>query len=244
MGNEKLKFANLKVGITVLIGIAIFFFFIIIVGTEINYFSRTLTYKIFLKNVEGFSSGSMVTLGGLKIGSVDDIEFATRDGVNGIDVTFTINAKYERQITESSIATIKTKGLLGDKYIDLSIGQEDETPISDGAYVPLDEPITLETFTKKLEPAVDDLAKVLNNLNTITANLTSENSAVGVLLNNEQIANEIKTVVSDLRSFTKAVANQKGTLGKLAYDDSLYENLNKLSGNLNDFTTSINMGQR
>ena len=86
MGNEKLKYANLKVGLTVFVGIVIFLTFIFLVGTEINIFNKTLRLKIFLSSVEGFSTGSMVALGGLKIGSVDEIKFAQKDGINGVDV--------------------------------------------------------------------------------------------------------------------------------------------------------------
>jgi len=233
MGNDKLKYANLKVGLTVFIGVVIFLTFIFLVGTEINIFNKTLRLKIFLSSVEGFSSGSMVTLGGLKIGSVDDIHFSQKDGVNGVDVAFTINAKYSPQITESSIASIKNKGLLGDKYIDISIGQKGETPVNDGSYLPLSESISLESFTHKLEPMMENLDAVLKNLNTISTNMTTDKSAIGVLLNDEKVGGELKSVVADLNSFTKAVTNQKGSLGKLAYDDKLYKNINSISENLN-----------
>lgn len=243
MGNDKLKYANLKVGLTVFTGIAIFLTFIFLVGTEINIFNKTLRLKIFLGSVEGFSTGSMVTLGGLKIGSVDDIHFSQKDGVNGVDVAFTINAKYSPHITESSLATIKNKGLLGDKYIDISIGQDGEMPVADGSYLPLSESISLEKFTHKLEPMMDNLDTVLKNLNTISTNLTTDKSAIGVLLNDQKVGGELKSVIADLSSFTKAVSNQKGSLGKLAYDNSLYNNLNSITNNLDSITISLNQGK-
>lgn len=52
MGNEKLKYANLKVGMTVFVGIVIFLTFIFLVGTEINVFNKTIRLKIFLSSVE------------------------------------------------------------------------------------------------------------------------------------------------------------------------------------------------
>lgn len=243
MGNEKLKYANLKVGMTVFVGIVIFLTFIFLVGTEINVFNKTIRLKIFLSSVEGFSTGSMVALGGLKIGTVDEIGFAKKEGVNGVDVAFTINAKYNNQITESSIASIKNKGLLGDKYIDISIGQEGEPPVTDGSYLPLSESISLETFTHKLEPMMNNLEAVLNNLNKISTNMTTSKSAVGILLNDEKVGGELKSVVSNLRSFTNAMSNQKGSLGKLAYDNTLYDNLTNVSSNLSSLTASINKGE-
>ena len=243
MVNDKLKFANLKVGLTVFAGITIFLTFVFLVGTEINIFNKTLRFKIFLSSVEGFSSGSMVTLGGLKIGSVDEINFSQNNGINGVDVAFTINAKYSPQITTSSIASIKTKGLLGDKYIDISIGQEGEEPIADASYLPLSESITLEKFTHKIEPMMENFDSVLKNLNTITEGLTQNKSSIGVLLNDEKVGTELKSVIADLSSFTKSVSQQKGSLGKLAYDNSLYNNLNSITSNLSSITASLNKGE-
>ena len=243
MSNDKLKFANLKVGLTVFIGIAIFLFFIVLVGSEINYFSETLKMRIFVQNVEGFSTGSMVTLGGLKIGSVDEIEFAKRDGQNGINVGFTINSKYSPKITKTSIASVKNKGLLGDKYIDISIGQPGEDLVKDGEYLPLASTITLETFTNKLEPMMDNFAVVLENLNTITTSLSDNKSAFGILLNDEHVGTELKSVINKLNLFATNVSRKNGTLGKLATDSQLYDNLNAVTSNFNDISTSIKNGE-
>lgn len=243
MANQKLKFANLKVGITVLIGIIIFFVFVTLIGTEINYFSKTKTYKIFISNVEGFSVGSMVALGGLKIGSVEDIGFAKKDGVNGVDVSFTVNEKYQNQITINSVASIKNKGLLGDKYIDISIGQVGETPLESNSYLPLAQQITLESFTNKLAPMMDNLSGILENLNTITSSLSNKESAMGILLNDKEAGTELKLVIRKLNQFATTISDKNGTLGKLANDATLYNNLSSLTNNLSEMTKSLNDGE-
>ena len=81
------SWSNLKIGIVVLIGLVIFVFMISTVGTEQNLFSSTYTLKLFLPNVQGLVNGAMVTLGGLKVGFVSNMEFVTRDTSNGVEVT-------------------------------------------------------------------------------------------------------------------------------------------------------------
>src|SRR5437879_336672 len=122
MDSKQLRWSGLKVGIVVFIGLIIFVFIVSIVGTEQNVFTSTYQLKVFLPNVQGLVTGAQITLGGLKVGFVTDMQFVRRDTVNGVDVTMQITTKYRASITSRTTGQIKTIGLLGDKYIDLSIG--------------------------------------------------------------------------------------------------------------------------
>ena len=102
MDSKQLKWSGLKVGIVVLIGLVIFVFIVSIVGTEQNVFTSTYRLKVFLPNVQGLVGGAMITLGGLKIGFVSDMQFTKHDTSNGIDVTMEITEKYRSSITGSS----------------------------------------------------------------------------------------------------------------------------------------------
>ena len=243
MDNRKLKFTNLKVGITVLAGIIIFFFFVIIVGSEMNYFRSTYKLKVFQENAVDMSTGAMVTLGGLKIGSVDDITFSSKDGVNGVDIVFTLPQTYKDRITSSSVAEFKTKGLLGDKYIDISIGQPGELSIENGSYLPVKPSVSLEKLSESLEPALNDFSEVVHNLSIITKKLTTEESGLGGLINNPQIAADIEAFVKNAKSLTSALANKEGSLGKLLYDDSLYTSLSNATAGLEQVTSGIAEGK-
>src|SRR5512134_718907 len=133
MKDEQLRWGNLKVGIVVLIGLVIFVFIVTVVGTEQNIFASTYELKLFMPNVRGLVNGAMVTLGGLKIGYVTDMRFVTTAETTGVDITMKILTKYAGSVTGSSVAQIKTIGLLGDKYIDISIGRQDEAPLAEGS---------------------------------------------------------------------------------------------------------------
>ena len=123
MNNKELKIRNLKVGITVFIGMIILFIFLFLVGSERNTFTSTYRLNIFLSNIQGLTSGSLVSLGGMKIGSVDSFEFSKRENVNGIVATLKIPEKYKNMITIKSYAILKTISLLGDMTVYISMGQ-------------------------------------------------------------------------------------------------------------------------
>ena len=106
MAKSPLKFSNLKVGLTVFAGLVIFFVFIFLVGSEGNFLSKTYKLKMFVTDVQGLSGGSLVSLGGLKIGDVEDMKFTSMKGKNGILITLSIKDKYKPQITEMSTAIL------------------------------------------------------------------------------------------------------------------------------------------
>jgi phospholipid/cholesterol/gamma-HCH transport system substrate-binding protein len=113
---------KLKVGVVVLVGLIIFFAAVIYVGSEESLFTTTYELKLFVPNIQGLTKGSMVALVGLKVGSVQDLTFAKRNGQNGVDITLKIEEKYRSSITLNSHAILRTIGLLGDKFVDISIG--------------------------------------------------------------------------------------------------------------------------
>ena len=243
MQKSSLKFSNLKVGLTVFIGLVIFFFFIFLVGTEGNYFSSTYDLKIFVENTEGLSEGSMVTLGGLKIGKVSNLEFTRRNGENGIDITLSIKTDYKSQITGSSDATIKTIGLLGDRFVDISIGQPDELSLPENNFLPVKPTFSFDKLGTKIQPALDDFSKLLSNLRAITDTISSGKGSLGKLINNTNTVDKFESVLKGLDRFLTTVNNKEGSLGKFAYDSTLYHKMDLLSDNLISLTDSVKQGK-
>ena len=243
MEKNALKLSNLKVGLTVFIGLVIFFTFIFLVGNEGNIFTKTYKLKIFVEGVDGLSDGAMVTLGGLKIGSVDNIEYAKKDDKNGVDITFEVPVKYKPRITESSMVTIKTAGLLGDKFLDVSIGQSTEKPHEEGDYLPVRSQINFDKFSEKAEPALNDFTKLLNNLRKITDTISTGEGSLGKLIYSSQTTDELNKLIGNLNSVASSISNGKGTLGRLTKSDSLYNSLTSVSNNLELISSNISSGK-
>ena len=73
-------------------------------------------------SVTGLKAGAQVEIAGVKVGQVDSIS------LNPTDNTAKVRLKIEKTIvlTDDVIASVKTSGLIGDKYIKLSPGGSDE----------------------------------------------------------------------------------------------------------------------
>ncbi|MBI1894564.1 MAG: outer membrane lipid asymmetry maintenance protein MlaD [Candidatus Rokubacteria bacterium] len=102
-------------------------------------------YMIFadFPTVGGLKSGSSVEIAGVEVGRVDSIRLANYQA----RVTFRIQEGVKLQ--EDTIASIKTKGLIGEKYVRLSPGGSDRVIQSGGQIREVEAPVDLEELIGK-----------------------------------------------------------------------------------------------
>jgi phospholipid/cholesterol/gamma-HCH transport system substrate-binding protein len=243
MSANQNSWANLKIGIVVLIGLVIFVFMVSTVGTEQNIFSSTYSLKFFMPNVQGLVNGAMVTLGGLKVGYVKDMQFTTKDTMNGVEVTVSVLSKYQSSITTGSVAQIKTIGLLGDKYIDIGIGRQGQTPLAENSFIPLRESFDLEAAGPQLKAALADFTEVMGNAKRITGAMDKGEGSVGKFIKQPNIANEMERFLSSMNAMMAAVERKQGALGKFVYDETLSKNIADVSTNMKTVTDQIRQGE-
>ncbi len=74
-------------------------------------------------SVSGLKAGAQVEIAGVAIGQVDLISLDSKDQVAMVRLKIKKNVV----LTDDVIASVKTSGLIGDKYIKLSPGGSDET---------------------------------------------------------------------------------------------------------------------
>ena len=88
-------------------------------------------------DIGGLRVGAPVRVAGVGVGTVVDIGFIDSPalGDKRVKATLGILKKYKKQVDSSTIFSIKTEGLLGDKLIDIelpSYGDDYESPVKDG----------------------------------------------------------------------------------------------------------------
>jgi phospholipid/cholesterol/gamma-HCH transport system substrate-binding protein len=125
MKNLKLEFF---VGVFFIVGLLA----LIYMSVELTRFEMKTkggyTVKTTFENAGGLKVGSNVEIAGVPIGIVKQIELREYKAV----VTLHIIQKV--QIPDDSMVAIKTKGLLGEKYVEVSPGAS-ETPLKSGSEI-------------------------------------------------------------------------------------------------------------
>lgn len=215
-----------RVGIFVFIVIVIFIVLSIKIG-EIS-FEKKATYPITMvfSSVEGLKAGSTVELAGVIVGK------ATKINLNK-DYSATVSAEIHEDVMLpiDSIASISTKGILGDKIIILSPGIAK-------AYIKPNGNLARTELPPSLDYLLTQLGQIASNLSDLTASL---NTALG---GEEGLSNlrDIMENVNDLTFQMKTLlAENRGDIDSMVMNmRQTSDNLTLISGNLSQTSEGIN----
>jgi len=107
---------------------------------------RTSDYDVLatFSNVAGLKNKAMVTMAGVTIGQVKDIQLS--DG----RALLTLNIHKGVLIEEDAIASIKTMGIIGDKYVSISPGASDDYLKAGGTIRDTQPPLDLENLVSRV----------------------------------------------------------------------------------------------
>ena len=128
---------DLKVGLFVVAGLLFSAVVIFLIGNERNLFSPATHFRTTFQDVAGLKPGAPVRMGGLDIGQVSEVGYSKKDASDTtVYVTFWIVDAEKQRIRDGAKARIATKGLLGDKMVELTLG--DGQPLPKDALIPSD----------------------------------------------------------------------------------------------------------
>jgi phospholipid/cholesterol/gamma-HCH transport system substrate-binding protein len=113
--------AELYVGIFVILGILCSGYLIVTLG-ELDLFKND-KYSVYayFTSVSGLKSGADIEMAGVDVGQVASISF----DIVQYQAKVELSLVKDIQLSEDVIASVKTTGIIGDKYIDLSPGGSD-----------------------------------------------------------------------------------------------------------------------
>lgn len=129
---------ELAVGIFVLIGLACLAYLAVRLGKMEFIGGGYRVYALF-DNVSGLKNGAAVEIGGVEVGRVDSIRLTSLFQAR-VGMTFPKAV----EIHEDAIASIRTKGIIGDKFVKLSPGASEKLIPQRGKIINTESAIDLE----------------------------------------------------------------------------------------------------
>ncbi|MCU7494607.1 MAG: MCE family protein [Ignavibacteria bacterium] len=234
---------NIKVGLTVLVGLVVLFIFAILVGTNEFLFSRTYNLYINLNNTAGLVDGAPVTLGGYKIGDVSTVSFVFVENKPSIRVKLRIKNEYKNQIRTDSKVRITSIGILGDKFVDISMGSPETKPLSENSFLEVEPTFSLDNLAKNIAPNMEKFNSIMDNLKTVTDSIAKGRGTIGELINNRSTVEGLNGAIRKIDLTLNAIENKKGSLNKLLYDSTLYHSLSSTVMDLKKISDGLNRGR-
>jgi len=140
------KRLELGVGLFVLLGLAAVAYLTIQLGAGALVGAETYPLEARFANTGGLNKGSTVMLGGVTVGRVEDIRLDPSDfsAIVGMSIL------REVQLPADTMASIRTSGLIGDKFVALAPGAE-ETLLQPSERITMTESaVELESLISKM----------------------------------------------------------------------------------------------
>ena len=104
---------------------------VFLIGEKQLLFKKTYRLEADFRNVVGLDNGAEVRVGGIHLGTVKYISLPS-DPKGKLTVMMDMDPATMNIIRQDSIATIKTEGLLGSKYVEISFGTEKSPEVENG----------------------------------------------------------------------------------------------------------------
>lgn len=197
---------SLIVGGFVIGGLALFSLAVLLLSSESGIFTPQYRLRAEFANVQGLMSGAPVWLAGREVGRVETVRF-TDDPSRPLEVLLRIDESVRDRIRGDSTARIGTIGVLGDSYVEVTIGSAAALPLADGDSIDAITPASLGDAITTGTRALEQFSKLAENLNGVVASFGEEQGG-------QKLADAV-TAVGDL---VLEVKEGSGMLHSLIYD--------------------------
>ena len=226
---KKVTWKDLRVGLLALSSFTIVVTTIILMGGgQINLFKETLKYRTFFPEANGLKTGSEVWLAGVEVGEVSVVRFSDPDdikAVGAIEVELTVEEDVARQIRNDSVASLRTIGLLGDKYVEIQPGTPDAPVLRPGSTIP---GISLSTFDELVgvgRTTAQGFNELMVQLRLLAEDINNQEGTLGKIIHDDTIYNNLNATVQRTDRMLDKAENGPGTPGRLMSDPTVYNNL-------------------
>ncbi len=220
------------VGLAMVALVLLVLFSLVFIISEKRYFEPRVSYYFIVDDASELSVGTPLNYSGLAVGMIDTIELTDTGRAR---MSFSLTEANRKWITEETVLTVK-RPLIGSTYIEIS-------PIGKAALLSPERPIEVKMsddindIIERLEPVVKKATTVLDNFETITNYLVSEDSElVSGLKNFNAITGKLAQSDSFLTSLTGDANATKNFINAINRLSVILDNIEKISRDLSQMS--------
>lgn len=223
---------GMRVGAFVIFGLLMLGFVVVVLGSKQDLFSTQYVLYAEFVDVAGLQSGAAIRLSGVDVGQVSEISFPNTKENKKLRVRLLIREDVRDRIRSDSFAAIATQGVLGDKYVSITLGNEGE-PLPSYSMLPSQAQTDYAGIVDTAGSTMlhlESIATKFDELFSPGSTDSTKKNAESVVQNLTASANDLREAARDIRGIVAKVDNGEGTVGALINDPALYNDLRKLLG--------------
>lgn len=172
--------------------------------------------ELHMVDAAGIQSGSSLAVAGVEVGTIELMSLKGGEAVASARLDTSAN------LTQGTVARVRARSLLGEKYIELVPGPDDSAPLADGDILRIDTPqVEIDELVAMLAPVLEgvDVEALSKTLDSLSKALDEDPERVSrmlanadTLLENASLAsNDLPQLTTDLRGI---VSHAETSLGR------------------------------
>ncbi len=228
-----------RVGVIVFASLLLFVVMVVIVGGKTGFFIARSSYYALFSNSQGLMGGNQVRLAGVTVGAVQEVEVPKQPGQD-LTVRFDIERRYRHLVRTDSRVEIKTIGLLGDKYLEITPGSPDKPLLEPGSEMAAIRGSELDKILAGSGDLVDNVTAVAKSLKTILGRVEKGEGFVGELTSatpqGKELSRSLRQTIASTNALLEDVRAGKGLVGRLVADGALAD---RFTADLESSTASL-----
>lgn len=212
-----------RVGILVLVALVAVMIGVFMVGQRAHLFTSKLPYVTRFDSASGLVAGNFVRLNGVTVGNVLEVVLSGNPGDRSVRVVYDVDRRAAPRLRKGTRASIKTIGLLGDKYIELEGGTVDEPEVPVEGDIPAAPGAGIEKLLEGGGDLLPDLTAIALSLKNILGRTEKGEGFLGAITSNSEesrrLGNNLNESLHSLNAMLKKIESGKGLAGKLLFDE-------------------------
>ncbi len=231
--SDNIAWSQLKSGVFIVFALLFFAGGILLMGEKTKFFIPKGKLSVIMNDVAGLKVGAPVWLAGVDVGIVTAIHFEKPHRTNEVEIILQIERGALKKISKDSVISVKTRGLMGEKYVDI-------TPSRYLVQVP--ETRLYGTSITKLDDVMQKAGNAFEKLDQSLDKMNKGEGTLGRFASDTKLYDNLVSLTAELNGFAKTANSGKGTLGKLNKSREPYDRLmailNKADATLKDIQTA------
>ncbi len=234
---KTITYSQLRVGIVVAIALTIFLFTTIYITREggLPLFGGQYTLFSYVGDVNGLKPGAPVHLSGVAVGSVTRVEFSEPGADNPVKVTVKLRKDIQHRVTDQSLLSVGSLGVLGEKMVEIDPGPPGGTPLEDQG-------ILAGEAGDPIKGILTDASGTLKDARDLISGIQRGEGSLGRILKGGEFHQKLLGFVDRAQEVFGRMEESEGTLGKFINDPTVYDNLRDLSGGLKEIVDKLRSG--
>ena len=218
----------IRVGALVLAALLVLVLGVFLIGEQNNLFRPMNHYWVAFQSAAGLQAGNPVQLNGVDVGRVEEIVLPEDPSIHQLRVKIAVDSRYAKRVRKDSRARIKTLGLLGDKFVELTSGSEEVPAVADGGDVPAADATDVDQLISSGEDAVQNIVAISVSLASILKRMDEGEGLLGQLLapmpdelKDKNLVVSLHETVESLNRVVHSIEEGRGPVGRLLNDEQL-----------------------